>query len=249
MKHAVVVTTAAVWLVMSAPAGAQETPATTGTTRQMDIVVTRYLVDASGQHSGPPAQTVRYRIARIQTNQGWHTIMTLGAPDAASPEAQARNPFLGGRLEIDHAGAFTMFDNQGREIRLPDRPGSLATTLTDRWSESLEHIDTSPATRRARVQEVEAKYGRPAGRIRGLNQYLRKAGDDVEELLFDDVRSVPVELNIMRHDVLHGHVAFEYAGAPGGRLHRRRTRSEARVTNDGHRMVTVAEFSNIAGER
>jgi hypothetical protein len=248
MNTAGIVSTAALCLGLGIGASAQ--PAVkVGTKQGMDITVTRYVVDASGERIGLPAQTIRYRLSRLKTGSGWHTTMTLGAPEGMSGDEISRNPFFGGHVEFDESGGFSLFDNAGRAVPIPAAMRLAAfPAFSGDWSASLDGVSTAPTRRRARLAEVEANYGQPAGRVRGLTQYLRRAGDDLEELLFDEARAIPVELNVMRGDVLYAHVAFDYVERGRGLL-RRRIQSETVVNDEGHRAITATEFSPVAGER
>jgi hypothetical protein len=247
MKRAVVGSTTAFCLALSISAGAQDA-VEIGTKQTMDIAVTRSVVNADGEPLGPPAQTIRYRLWRVKTADGWETTMTLGAPNGTSREEIARNPFFGGRVEIDASGVLALFDNAGRAIPIPDAMRIAAIpAFSGDWSAALDGVSTAARSRRARIEEVEAKYGHRAGNVRGLAQYLRRAGEDIEELLFDEVRAVPVELNVVRGDVLHAHVAFDYVERGRGLL-RRRIQSETIVNDEGHRAITATEFSPVAGE-
>jgi hypothetical protein len=214
----------------------------------MDIAITRSVVDASGDRIGLPAQTIHYRLSRVKTGGGWHTTLSLGVPDGTSREQTARNPFFGGRVEFDHNGRFAMFDNTGREVPIPAAMATVVPRFGD-FAESLQIISLAADSRQSRVDEVEAKYGRPTGRVRGLAQYLRRSGEDVEELLVDVALAVPVELNVMRGDALKGRLVFDYAEQPGRGVVRRGTRSEAVLNDDGDRAVTTTAFANLVVER
>jgi hypothetical protein len=250
MGNAVVISAALFWLVSSTNAWAQNAAVAIGTKQRMDIAVTRSVVDVNGERIGPPAQIIRYQMIRVKTDGGWHTTMTLGAPDGASRDQRAKNPFFGGRVEFDHDGGFAMFDNTGREVPVPAGMAAVVPRLGGGdWTESLQVVSTAANSRKARREEVEAKYGRPAGKVRGHTQYLRRTGEDVEELLYDAALGIPVELNVMRGDVLKARIAFDYVEQHGRGLVRRGIRSEAVLNDDGDRAVTTTAFANVVVER
>jgi hypothetical protein len=214
------------------------------TRQSMDIMVTRYTVDANGERMGAPMQTIRYELSRVLTESGWKTTMTLGAPHGASSAEIARNPFFGGRVELDASGAFVLFDNEGRPVPVPAMMRALPV-MSDDWSASIDGISITATSRADRLKEVEAKYGPPAGRILGRSQYLRRNGNQLEELLLDESTGVPMEINVAEDNELKGHVAFEYATVPGGRLRRKAMRSEFIVSEKGDRAITLSEFSSV----
>lgn len=249
MRDAAVVGAAAFWLVLSTNAWAQNAAVAIGTKQSMDIAITRSIVDANGERIGLPAQTIRYRLSRVKTDTGWLTTMTLGAPDDRSRDQIAGNPFFGGRVEVDPTGKFALFDNTGREVAVPAGMAAAVPLFGGDWSASLQVMSTEAASRKARVEEVEAEYGRPVGQVRGFSQYLRRSGENVEELLYDPALGIPVELNVMRGNALQGHMAFDYVEWQGRGLVRRGIRSEAVLNDDGHRAVTITAFANVVGDR
>lgn len=246
MKRGVALTVAVLWIAMSGAAAAQQV-AREGTRQSMDVVVTRHVEDANGKRIGLAAETVRYRVMRIKTSTGWRTVMTIGAPDGASREAMARNPFFGGRVEIDEAGTLAMFDNAGTRIALPSKlrvPS--ADLLRGEWSQSLDGFYASPQQRKVRMADVERRYGGARGTVRGLAQYIRRNGESMEELLVDGRFGVPRELNVMQRERLTGRMLFDYVERPGRGIVRRGVRAEALVNDQGDRAVTTTEFSSVA---
>ncbi len=220
---------------------------TDGSTRlSMDIAVTRYLVDANGKRMGPDAEAIRYRLARQKTSRGWRTTMTMGVPSAAPLAGGPVNRFLGGRVDVDEAGRFTMFDKDGHEVDVPAamRP-VVAPEITGEWSQWVQSAAERRAQRDERLAEIEAMYGKPSASVGGLSRFVRRTGDDVEELLWDAANALPVELNVARGGALKGRITFDYAEQPGRGLVRRGIRSETIVNEQGHRAITLTEFSNV----
>ena len=245
MKRVVAVNLAALWAVWCSTAAAQPVRKADGK-RTIDITVTRYVVDARGERIGAPSQTVRYHLSRIRTDAGSTTTMTVAAPEGATAQEVARNPMFGGRVEFDSTGQLTMFDGQGRPLSLPAGVRIPALPLmTEDWSQALDGLSTDDDSRRARLKELELKYGKPASSVRGLAQYLRRTGRESEELLVDQASGVAVELNMMEGDQLKGRLGFEYAEEPDRRIRRRATRSEFTINEEGHRAITIAEFSRV----
>jgi hypothetical protein len=174
--------------------------------------------------------------------------MTMGEAARLSG-AQAGAPvnrFLGGRVEVDEGGRFTMFDKDGHEVDVPTalRP-VVAPEMSGEWSHWMQSAAERRQTRDRRLAEVEAMYGRSLSSERGLARFVRRTGDGVEELLWDTANGVPVELNVVQGGALKGRITFSYAEQPDRGLVRRGIRAETIVNEQGHRAVTLTEFTNI----
>ena len=211
---------AVLWLgAATTGATAQQAQVRAGAKQSMDMVVTRWVVDAKGQHIGPPADALRYHLARVKTDTGWRTTLVVGAP--GGEQRAAADPFAGGRIEFDENGGFAMFDKDGREVAIPSalRPpvgltfdGDLSGWAADASKESA---------RRARVSQAEARYGPSTGKVRGLSRYVKQTGDNLEELLLDVTSGLPVQHNVVKAGVLRGQITFDYSEHPGRAVTRR----------------------------
>jgi hypothetical protein len=245
MNLIVVVIAALLWLGgSSTEATAQHAQFRAGARQSMDIVINRWVVDAEGQPIGPRVGALRYHLERVKTDKGWRTNLVLD--DAGRQQAGPPNPFLGGRIEFDEIGRFGMFDKDGHEVAIPPRlqPG-VGLTFDDEWS-AWPTAGNAETRRRTRVAEVEARYGRSTGKLRGLSRYVKQTGEDLEELLVDANSGLPVELNVVQAGVLRGQVTFDYTEQPGRGLVRRAMRSETRLNDQGDRAVTTTEFTNVS---
>ncbi len=174
MNRFVVFIAALVWVgASSTDAAAQRPRARVGTKQSMDMVINRWVVDAEGQQIGPPANALRCHLERVKTDKGWRTTVVLGVPGVPSPQQPIfANPFEGGRVEFDEMGTFSMFDKDGHAISVPSglQPAGGLTFDTD-WSGSLA-ASNSETARQARLAQVEARYGRSTGKVRGLSRYV-----------------------------------------------------------------------------
>ena len=248
MTRTVVVLSALLWVVAaSTDAVAQRAPSRAGTKQSMDLVISRWVVDAKGQHIGPPVDPLRCHLERVKTGKGWRTTIVLGVSNAQQPAPT--NPFHGSRIEFDETGAFAMFDKDGQEVAVPTRLKPVGGLKFDAdWSSELTASNTETA-RKARVAEVEARYGRSTGKVRGLSRYVRQTAEELEELLVDTNSGLPAEFNVVHAGVLKGQVTFDYAEQPGRGHVRRAMRSETTLNEQGHRAVTTTEFTNVAIEQ
>ena len=231
----------------STVASAQQAQSRAGARQSMDIVINRWVVDAKGQPVGPRVGALRYHLERVKTDKGWRTTLVLD--DAGRQHAGPPNPFLGGRIEFDEMGRFGMFDKDGREVAIPTglQPG-VGLAFDGEWS-AWPTAGSVETIRKTRVAEVEARYGRSTGKLRGLSRYVKETAEDLEELLVDANSGLPVELNLVQAGVLRGQVTFDYAELPGRGLVRRAMRSETRLNDQVDRAVTTTEFTNVSFEQ
>ena len=65
----------------------------------------------------------------------------------------------------------------------------------------------------------------------------------------DPESALPVEVNVVRQNVLETHTTIEYGTIARGQLVRRRLRSEQLIdASSGRRSVVAVDFSNVAAE-
>jgi hypothetical protein len=234
-------------VALSTIATAEQAQSRAGTKQSMDMVINRWVVDAKGQPIGPRADALRYHVERIKTDKGWRTTVVL--PVSNGQQSAPPNPFVGGRIEFDESGAFGMFDKDGHEVAIPSRLRSASGLNFDGdWSGWLTGGSPESA-RRARVAQVEARYGRSKGKLRGLSRYVKQTGESLEELLVDATSGLPVEVNVVQAGLLRGQVTFNYVQQPGRGIVRREMRSETRLNERGDRAVTTTEFTNVVVEQ
>jgi hypothetical protein len=238
---------AVLWLgVATTGADARQTQVNAGAKQSMDMVVTRWVVDAKGQPIGPPADVLRYHLARIRTDKGWRTTLIVNA--AKEEPRAATDPFGAGRLEFDENGGFALFDKDGREVAIP-RALRPPVGLTFDGDLSGWAPDGSKETARStRVSQAEARYGASTGKVRGFPRYIKQTDDTLEELLLDATSGLPVQHSVVKAGVLRGQVTFDYSEQPGRGLIRRAMRSETMLNDEGHRAVTTTEFTNVVIE-
>jgi hypothetical protein len=250
-----------------------------------EVTIRRGLRDAahpSGSSDGP---AVKYRWERIESGGRWKTTMTVLAgarPAVITPTGQPLTiPPVIVRIEDDGDGSEPrLYNLQGALVRPPaksdrqkirandsvfattdaltaGRPASLSkgAAPADQGRDWVDALLPSFEGKSARRAELQRRFGKAVGNVRGLSRYQQFSGDVTIEVLADDDWGVPMEINILRTGALESHATFEYEAGPNGSLVRRRSRVEHVVAagpggsdkwekNDA-RMVLDVELANV----
>lgn len=211
----------------------------------VDFTVDRTLLDANGAQYGPPARPVQYRLSRARTASGWR--ITLRFDNAANPAAgpgSPPSPFSAGWIEMDDDGTPPrLFDGRGDRVHA-DLPlvglrNELARSLDDTFL-----VDAVSAVERH--AELRKAFGAPTGRLRGLDRFIRRNGERMEELLVEAETGLPRTVTVTRDGVVESHTTYEYGARATGGLVRRVTVTEMPVPDrPGHKWVTRTTVTRV----
>ena len=240
-----------------------------------DLTIRQGRVTADGKPTGidPPGYTLRLQRERNGTT--WRTALSLHRLDAAAVQSltgpQALdNPFVISRLEYDDDGTPPrMYDARGRLMAGPSendrrRLGVPQDKRDPNWDPSaiLGRIGGPPrgsdkrsfsagllvslAERTKRRADLEQRFGPRAGQVRGLDQFIRRDGAQMHELLVAADSLLPIEMNVTEGGQLVSRARFEYEPRDADILIRRRSRAETIIRGSGgERSITDLVVSNL----
>jgi hypothetical protein len=243
---------------------------------QADLRLRQMQVAADGTPLGVGAPGVVLHVDRHFQGGHWRLTMTMSAvdrPRVTTPRGASllENPFMVSRLEYDEdaGGEPALYDRAGRRVAIPTdeqrrRIGVAASLRRTTWDRDVLAGQVAgaavPVGGRAittgllaearlaptRRQRFEARYGRPVGRVRGLDRFVMATGNQTEETLVTPDSSLPVEVNLVRAGGLASHIRITYDSNPAVGYVRRLLHSEE-VANEasGARLVTEVEMSNL----
>jgi hypothetical protein len=245
-------------------------------TMRADVAIRQQQFRADGQPARAEAPPLALRLDRRQSSGRWTitlTYLATPAPTARTPRGLVPldNPFAVSRVEIDEeTGSARVFDRLGRHIAPPDQsrirrfnqptnpggPGwdrtAFAQALTvvngrSRGGPVASGLLAAHADRATRVRDLQARLGRPVGRMRGLDRFVSRDGDETRELLVDPGSVLPVEVNVARRGALASRLEMSYLAHGTGHV-RSALRSELVVGQGaaGDRLVTEMTLGNIA---
>jgi hypothetical protein len=98
--------------------------------------------------------------------------------------------------------------------------------VSDEARDWVETVRPSAGRKGLRRAALRRQFGRPIGRVSGLDRYVQTIGDETTELLADDDWAIPLQINVVRGGVLESQASFAYEGDGGGSLVRRRSHVE-----------------------
>jgi hypothetical protein len=236
-----------------------------------ELSIRQARVDADGRVRPAPATAFSFRLERTRAETGWRTTLTLtgleAGPGGSVPDRHALdNPFLVTRMVYDDGVGLRMYNRRGDRVREPaandrallggavDSPVPTAAGLSEATrvlaGESwLDTLIAAPDRRDARRRKIEARFGRPIGRVGGLDRYATSNGETTTELLVDPDSVVPVEVLTGRAGQLISRTTIRDEAGEGGLLVRRRLRTErALPAPGGDRAVIDVDLRNITPE-
>lgn len=201
------------------------------------VVVTRAVVDPKGAllRELPPS---RYHLAQYADGRLRLTML----PQAGVPATGAMgDAFAGITVENDAGGQLHVRDKDGRSLSL-DRDDARGWTTAAPGTEPL----IAPAAERpGRLSVLERRFGRPRGRVRGLDRYLAKDGTKVHEVLVNPDSALPAEVNVADGTTLVEHHRFEYARLGRGWVRTRAASETAIPGTPSQRLVAVSTMADV----
>jgi hypothetical protein len=228
--------------VLSAPSFAQEV-------FSAEVLLERRTVDASGKTLSAAAPA-RFRLVESIRNGETVTSLTYLPAPGLPPVGAASDQLAGMRVELDQdSRAVRVFDRSGKPIDVAT-PGHTA----DRKGRTKRSTLVGPVARKTqvgeRLRELRSDLGQPVGKVRQLERYLRRTGDDTVEVLVLMPHAVPVEVNVLRDGVMESHVTYEYEQLEDGTLFQRVARTETRdPSRPGERSVVALTYSNVKTQK
>jgi len=243
---------------------------------QADLLIRQMQVAADGTALGVAAPAVVLHVDRRQQSGRWRLTMTLAGvdrPRVTTPRGTSllENPFAVARLEYDEEGGGepVLYDRTGRRVAIAGDEqrrglGVAAGLRRTTWDPDVlagqvgraappaggRQITTGLLAEAgqapARRQGLESRYGRPVGRVRGLDRFVLTISNQTEEVLVAPDSALPVELNVARGGILASHIQLAYDSNATVGFVRRLLHSE-QVASDvsGARLVTDIEMANL----
>lgn len=238
MSRAPLMAVVMITIGVAAPA-AQSTPAPRdGADFSADVVVTRAVVDERGTLLRELPSS-RYRLTRFADGR---LRMTMLPPAGVPPAPEGvPDPFAGMTVEADPgSGALDVRDRQGRPVSLGAGNGGWVSPEAP-----LDAVLPAVAAHPTRKADLERRFGRSRGRVRGLDRYLGRDGSRVEELLVHPESALPAEMNVVDGGTLLERHRFDYQRSGDAWL-RRRTASETAVPGaPGQRLLSVSTLDDV----
>jgi hypothetical protein len=243
--------------------GAGLSPSDVWDTFSADVTIRRRLVMANGT-AGVEAPAVRYRWTRSARRGGWRSALDLLLPGADRLVLHIEDDEDGTpvRAYDQHGAPIRMASVEDRQVLGEPVPGSLIVPPLPRllypdavrpaapgrdWVDGFIAVPSRHGRRRAALQ---ARFGRPAGRVRRMDRFVERGSDRTLEVLADAESALPVEINVVRDGALVAHSTLTYAAGRDGTLVRRRIHAERLVSaKTGQRAVADVQLSNVRLER
>ena len=164
-------------------------------------------------------------------------------PPAGLPAARAGAPeaYAGITVEADaDRGTLDVRDAAGRPLTVSGGDAAWAAP-----AEGADALRPAVEARAARRTQLEGRYGRARGRVRGLDRYLARNGSRVQELLVHPDSALPAEMNVVDGEALVDRHRFDYQ-RNGAAWLRRRTESETAMPGTpGQRLLSVSTLDDI----
>lgn len=201
------------------------------------VVVTRAIVDTKGGLVRT-LPTSRYRMAQFGDGRLRLTMLPPADLPSTGPMGDA---FAGITVENDlTTGHLVVRDKAGRALNLDREPSQgWATPATS------EPLVAPVAARPLRQQQLEHRFGRAVGRVRGLDRYLTKDGSRVNEMLVHPESALPAEINITEGRTLVEQHRFEYARRGRGWLRTRVSSETAVPGTPAERLLAVSTMDDV----
>jgi hypothetical protein len=220
-----------------------------GTSMEMSVQVsmTSEVVDKDGNPVLPVSVPTVFRLTRMRGSAGWQTVVTY-RKHAGAPTRASAHPLDGARVEFDEASGTTLVYNSAGELNpllSTDSTGGLQGALgPGQWLDGLIARDNEQPKR---SRDLLEKYGKPVGRVRGLDRFLTHHEETVEEVLADSHSALLREINTVRDGILESHIVFDYERHADGEWIRTRMRAEHVMPGDAtQRTRTTVQFTELS---
>ncbi len=228
-------------------AAAQSVDSGTSMEMSVQVSVTSEVLDKDGNPVLPVSVPTVFRVARTRHSAGWQTVVTY-RKHAGEPTRSSSHPLDGARVELDEASGTTRVYNSAGELNpllSTDSTGGLQGALgPGQWLDGLIARDSEQPKR---SRELLEKYGKPVGRVRGLERFLTRREETVEEVLADSHSALLREINTVRDGILESHIVFDYERRADGAWIRRSMRADHVMPGDAtHRTRTTVQFTDLS---
>jgi hypothetical protein len=241
----------------------------------MDFVVSRQIVGGDGRANGIAKQTSRYHLDVSAAPAGWRTHLTI----AHGTQSRTRwdgatvtdDPIGSIRVEDEGDGSpVRVFDRNGHEIRLPSNDvmariaagvPSLGEVRTQTFASTpprqarfgrdwiAQMVATAPE-RGNRLRAVANALGKPAGRVGGLDLYVRQGPDRTVEELVDPDAGVVRETRVTAGGKRVLTMSTQYRRDTDGSLVKQTIHLEQAISGSSSASAIVdVEVENVAFER
>lgn len=234
-------------LGLAAEAAAQTVDKAGQPEMSVDVSITHAVLDDQSNPVLPGSKPTVFTLARARRGAGWQTTVTYRRQTGAPTRASA-HPLDGARVEFDEASGTTrVYDSAGELNPFLSNDSTGGPPATNTPGDWLEGLVADADGRAARSRDLQQKYGKAVGRVRGLDRFLSTRDDTLEEVLADPRSALPLEINSVRDGVLEHHLVLDYDRRPDGAWVRRRMRTEHLLPGgSGHRSQMTVEFTNVS---
>ncbi len=234
-------------LAAAAQRADSETAVETNAEMSVEISITHTVVDSDGNLAFPAPVPTVFQVARTRWSAGWQTVVTY-RKHPGTPTRASAHPLDGARVEFDEdSGATRVYDSTGELNTLLSNDSAAGLPLTQGPRQWLEGLIATEKGRFTRSRDLSEKYGKPVGRVSGLDRFVTHRDGIVEEVLADPRSALLREINTVRDGMLESHIVFDYERRADGAWIRRSMRAEQVVPGDaGHRTRTTVEFANLS---
>ena len=231
----------------SVDSGTNSVDSATNMEMSVQVSVTNEVLDKDGNQVLPVSVPTVFRVARTRHSAGWQTVVTY-RKHAGAPTRASAHPLDGARVEFDEASGTTRVFNSAGELNpllSTDSTGGLQGALgPGQWLDGLIARDNEQPKRTIELLE---KYGKPVGRVRGLERFLTHREEILEEVLADSHSALLREINTVRDGILESHIVFDYERRADGAWIRKSMRAEHVMPGDATRRTrTTVQFTELS---
>lgn len=234
-----------------------------------DMTLRRAVVGVDGKPVGAAIPTMRYRLERTETADGWRTVTTVLSAEPFKVLEDGKvtllDHFAVARIEDDGDGSPSRIYLRNGKLLDPRPAEAVATGIRQLFELNPEAADQivnnrsqssqlrgrdwveafissqSPTLRRA---SIENRFGRPVARERGFDRYVRREGDSQVDVLLEATSGLLSAVDTSKNGALVGHTTLSWVVGPGNSFVRSALHSEGAIEGR-QRFVTDVEYSNV----